>query len=318
MVFDYKICVCIHEIKGNLYEYQHIRSGNRVESIYLGPVGGKQPWIKGEIGDIKPSYGPRTKKIHEPPLKIDKVTLQQLKDANTQDRKKVVQDIIKVKPIEIPDNKVITYFNGAGEIVDQEYRDENGSVYKLPNIAPIKQREKIYTKASMDHPAKMFTPLAQRIIQDYSEPGDTILDPMGGIGTTAIEASRLGRNGIINEYEKRFVNEAKKNMILLERSGQKIGDVKIIYGDARNIKINKKVDLIITSPPFADILAGGKNDNINKYKHGSAGKYYSTNKTNIGTMKGDEFKTETQKVYSECYKNLKKDGKMIVHQYLRR
>ncbi|GAF97374.1 unnamed protein product, partial [marine sediment metagenome] len=145
---------------------------------------------------------------------------------------------------------------------------------------------------SMAHPAKMYTPLAQRIIQDYSKPGDTILDPMGGIGTTAIEASRLGRNGIINEYEKRFVNEAKKNMILLERSGQKIGDVKIIYGDARNIKINKKVDLVITSPPFADILAGGKNDNIDEYKHGSAGKYYSTDKTNIGTMKGDEFKTE--------------------------
>jgi len=213
--------VCIHEINGNLYNYQHVRTGHIVDSIYLGPVSGKRPWIKQKPGEIQSGYGHGIKKIHEPPLIVDKVTLHELKDAGIQERKKMVQDISKVKPIRMPDNAIETYFNGAGEVVGQTYKDECGRVYELPSVASVKQREKIYTKASMQHPAKMYAPLVQRIIQDYSKPGDAILDPMGGIGTTAIESSRLGRNGIINEYEKRFVNEAKKNAILLEKSCQK-------------------------------------------------------------------------------------------------
>jgi len=312
--------MCIHEIKGNLYNYQHVREGKKVKSIYMGPVSGNKPWIKQEPGEMRSGYssGGTSKKVHEPPLKVDKVTLQELKEADIKERQKMVNDISKVKPVKMPDDSVETYFNGSGEIVGKTYTDEDGRVYDLPSVAPVKQRERIYTKASMRHPAKMYTPLVQRIIQDYSEPGDTILDPMGGIGTTGIEASRLGRNAIVNEYEKRFVNEAKKNKILLEKSGQKIGDDKIIHGDARELKVNKKADLVITSPPFADVVApSGEHFHNEKYKDTGL---YDTKATktkeyqkSIGGMKGEEFNEETKKVYSECHRVLKPKGNMVVH-----
>jgi predicted methyltransferase len=308
--------MCIHTIKGNLYNYQHVREGKQVHSIYLGPVSGSGSWIKNPIGQVSEGYG-SFKKVHEPPIKVDKVTLQQLKDADKETRKKMIQDIAKVKQLGMPKGDITSYFNGAGEIVNQSYTTD-GITYKLPNISPIKQREKIYTKRSMAHPAKMFTPLAQKLIQDYSKPGDTILDPMGGIGTTGIEASRLGRNAILVDYERRFVREAKNNVSLLKKAGQMLGDVKVLHGDARNLGRIKGVDVVVTSPPFADVQPFHdkkfKIDGKEVGKMGS-GESYSLKKDNknIGMLKGEKYLLNVKKVYNECYKTLKPNGKLIVH-----
>lgn len=45
-----------------------------------------------------------------------------------------------------------------------------------------------------DHPAVMPMTLAHRCIQITSRPGDTVLDPYAGSGTTLIAAQELGRN----------------------------------------------------------------------------------------------------------------------------
>jgi DNA modification methylase len=206
--------------------------------------------------------------------------------------------------------------------------------------------------------------LAQGIIQDYTKPGDTVLDPMAGIGTTGIEASRLGRNAVLNEYEPRFVNETKKNIKLLKKSGQMKGKIIVMKGDARKLtqirrgrcdvvvtsppfedtepfhdkkfKINgksvgkggsgesysPKVDAVITSPLFEDNLDLKKNKAYKNPKWKNVGIYssppkdYTLNKKDvhqIGNLKGEQFQTATQQVYSECYKSLKPGGKMIVH-----
>lgn len=44
------------------------------------------------------------------------------------------------------------------------------------------------------HPATMLPQLANWAIRAYSEPGEVVLDPMMGAGTTAVEAERLKRN----------------------------------------------------------------------------------------------------------------------------
>lgn len=308
--------MCIHVIKGNLYAYKHIRSSNKVHSIYLGPVSGSGSWTKGSYGDTESGYGQGQKGIHETPIKVSEETIQRLKDSNLSERKQIVQDISKTKEIKVVGSNVTTYFNGVGEIIDQNWKDEEGTTFKLPSVSSPQQREKIYTRKSMEHPAKMYVPLAQKLVQEYSEPGDTVLDPMAGIGTTGIEASRFGRNAILVDYEKRFVNESKKNSELLEESGQKIGDIKVLHGDARNLGNIKNVDVVITSPPFANVLAGSSKDDTTKFKHGSAGKDYTTNHNDekqIGNLKGERFYQETIKVYKECHKVLKSDGKLIVH-----
>jgi len=42
--------------------------------------------------------------------------------------------------------------------------------------------------------AKFIPQIPRRVIERYSEPGDTVLDPFMGCGTTLVEAARLGRH----------------------------------------------------------------------------------------------------------------------------
>lgn len=54
------------------------------------------------------------------------------------------------------------------------------------------------------HFATMPPELAERCIKAGSKPGDTVLDPFGGAGTTGLVADRLGRNAILIELNPEY------------------------------------------------------------------------------------------------------------------
>ncbi len=81
------------------------------------------------------------------------------------------------------------------------------SVWDFGAVHP--QSERSYYLCN-DHPAKMRLSLARAILQIYGE--SPVLDPMAGIGTTLVEAMLLGMNAIGVEYEKKFVDQANKNI----------------------------------------------------------------------------------------------------------
>lgn len=59
------------------------------------------------------------------------------------------------------------------------------------------------------HPATFPRELARRCILLGSRPGDTVLDPFGGSGTTGIAAIETGRNPILIEINPNYVDIAK-------------------------------------------------------------------------------------------------------------
>ena len=63
------------------------------------------------------------------------------------------------------------------------------------------------------HFATMPPELAERCIKASSKPGDTILDPFGGAGTTGLVADRLARNAILCELNPEYVNIARERII---------------------------------------------------------------------------------------------------------
>jgi modification methylase len=55
------------------------------------------------------------------------------------------------------------------------------------------QRRGRFVAGSGAHPARMSPDLAAALICDYTRPGDWVLDPLAGVGTTLVEAIHAGR-----------------------------------------------------------------------------------------------------------------------------
>lgn len=63
-----------------------------------------------------------------------------------------------------------------------------------------------------EHPAPYPAELAARLIRMFSFVGDTILDPFAGTGSTAVAASRWGRDSVSIELEPEYVDIAERRL----------------------------------------------------------------------------------------------------------
>jgi SAM-dependent methyltransferase len=117
------------------------------------------------------------------------------------------------------------------------------------------QRRGRYVPETAGHPAKMLPDLAVHAIGAYTVPGDLIVDPMCGSGTTLIEAVRSGRNSIGVDVETRFTTLAQANLALAATHGATAWG-QVITGDARDLvslvpdSAHGTVSLVLTSPPY--------------------------------------------------------------------
>jgi len=126
-----------------------------------------------------------------------------------------------------------------------------------------KERKRFFKAASFAHPAKMHLQLQIYLIEHYTKPGDTILDPMAGSGTILI-ATTIGRNIICVELEDKFVKMQQGNWQKIKSLGPMLGytlgEATILQGDARNLN-GLLADNIVFSPPYAQISGDtGKTD----------------------------------------------------------
>lgn len=120
---------------------------------------------------------------------------------------------------------------------------------------------------SIGHPAKMANGLLEKVFKFLMSEGvlkfgDTILDPMGGIGSTAIGWLMIhpSNKAITVELEPKFVEFQMKNKALLEARFQRKVNWTIIQGDARKLSsILLEHGLVgVTSPPYIT-QSGGTN-----------------------------------------------------------
>jgi len=117
------------------------------------------------------------------------------------------------------------------------------------------QRRGRYVEDTSRHPAKMLPDLAAHAIKAYTAPGDLVMDPMCGSGTTLVEAVRLGRDGIGVDIEPKFTALAQANLALAATHGFTAWG-QVACGDARDVAAllpassHGKVSLVVTSPPY--------------------------------------------------------------------
>ncbi|MDD2745106.1 MAG: DNA methyltransferase [Candidatus Gracilibacteria bacterium] len=132
--------------------------------------------------------------------------------------------------------------------------------------------------------------VVRNLINSYSKEGDTLVDPMIGGGTTAIECKLLNRNLIsfdINPDSVRITNE------MLDFTFDSKSEIQITNADAR-IAMKEiesdSIDFVLHHPPYADII---------KYSDGNI----PGDLSNIHDI--DAFCDEMEVIAGECYRILK-------------
>ncbi|GIJ35028.1 TRM11 family SAM-dependent methyltransferase [Micromonospora sediminimaris] len=135
------------------------------------------------------------------------------------------------------------------------------SVWLLGQRPVAAQRRGKYVPGSAAHPQRMWPDLATAAIIRYSQPGDLVLDPLAGVGTTLIEAVAAGRDTIGVDYEPDWVRLAQANLHRANRAGG-TGQGMVLAGDATALSdvlpsaLRGRVALVVTSPPHGRPLQG--------------------------------------------------------------
>ncbi|WP_245266983.1 TRM11 family SAM-dependent methyltransferase [Saccharomonospora piscinae] len=135
------------------------------------------------------------------------------------------------------------------------------TVWPTAQQAPRTQRGNRYVPEGTAHPAKMLPAIARHAVDTFTAPGDLVLDPMCGVGTTLIEAVRKGRDALGIEYESRWAEVTDANLALAA-SDDATGRGEVHVGDARHVlpalaeRYAGRVGLLVTSPPYGSSVHG--------------------------------------------------------------
>jgi modification methylase len=180
------------------------------------------------------------------------------------------------------------------------------------------QRSDRYLAECAEHPAKMLPSLARRIVEEYSKPGDLVVDPMCGIGTTLTEAAATWRRAIGIESEHRWAALADMNLHHVLLDDQRLL-AWVRTGDARALPqllgdVAGAVDLICTSPPYACDTG-----NLDKSRWGAGGglcptttRNYSPSRANLGHARGTAYELAMAEIYAGCFEVLRPGGLLVV------
>lgn len=122
---------------------------------------------------------------------------------------------LQYKPVPVTEY-VLVYRKKSEHLIDWHIRkhpdqqlvkeSKIGDGYETTNVWRITPAH------SKEHPAIFPLELAEKVIQYYSFKNDVVLDPFGGLGTTAKAAIKLNRRFAIFEREIKYINYIKKNL----------------------------------------------------------------------------------------------------------
>ncbi len=131
--------------------------------------------------------------------------------------------------------------------------------------------------------------LVERFLQEYTQPGDTVLDPFAGYGTTLIVAERLGRIPFGVELNEEKVSYARSKLARPER---------LILGDARSLAAIDlpPIDFSMTSPPY--MAMGDLDDPLAAYR--AKGKGYAA------------YLQGMRSIYGQLRKHMKPAGTVVL------
>ena len=185
-------------------------------------------------------------------------------------------------------------------------------------------------KGVLVHPAKFPETMAQEFIEFFTKPGEIVLDPMAGTGSTLVAALRAGRNSYGIELNPKYA-EIALQAVVEERAclGKPVEGLmsNVITGDASqapNFGL-PTIDYVLTSPPYWDMLrAKGAGTQKKRRLSSELDVFYSDDPNDLGNLHDyEEFLVKLVAIYqglkpllrNKAYltiivKNIKKGGRI--------
>ena len=185
-------------------------------------------------------------------------------------------------------------------LTGREWAHASKSVQGYPDIRSDKQRS---------HGAAFPISLATQQISVYTKPGEVVLDPFVGVGTTLDACATLGRRGIGIDLNERYVDLARADL-----GGSP--DQELIHGDALHLARYVKegsIDFVLTSPPYGALLKNVKGAFAYKWKeHSKIASIrnplpYSEDPRDLGNLSYPDYLEAVGRVMIECYRAMR-DG----------
>ncbi|MFX1515262.1 MAG: DNA methyltransferase [Promethearchaeota archaeon] len=176
------------------------------------------------------------------------------------------------------------------------------------------------------HPAKFPETMIRQFITFFTKPGDLVLDPFLGTGSTLVAAKQSNRNGVGIELSPEYAEISEHR---IEKIGNPVypplyqtndpSSWRILCGDSRNLleywqEFNiSPVDFCITSPPYWSQLERNTIRQRKRKELGLDTKYSNNNPKDLGNLKDYQtFINEQQKIFGEVYKVLRPKGYMVI------
>ena len=108
------------------------------------------------------------------------------------------------------------------------------------------------------HPTQKPEALLHRILVGTTNPGDVIVDPFFGTGTTGAVAKRLGRHYIGIEREASYVDAARKRLAATKRHSKSVLEVTRSKRDAPRIPFGQLVERRLLEPGEVLVSTNGR------------------------------------------------------------
>ncbi len=160
-------------------------------------------------------------------------------------------------------------------------------------------REMFWPEEVFNHPAKYNCNLLLAVVEYLTSPGDTILDPMSGTGTTML-AGLYGRRVVLIEIEEGYHN---LQQVLYGRLQIAEPDIQVImlHGDCRKFLPLPGIDCIIFSPPYSDMIKVKVMSSIMLEKGSGLRRVvdYSKDPWNVGNLNYFMYMQVMEKVYQK-------------------
>jgi site-specific DNA-methyltransferase (adenine-specific) len=168
-------------------------------------------------------------------------------------------------------------------VTKEEWKEFTKTVWHIANVS------------DSNHPAVFPSEIPRRLIKLFTFWGETVLDPFGGVGTTALAALELERQAICVDQNAEYVKLARSAIASRFNGSAKLA--RFWTGDSRKLKKveDNSIGLVVTSPPY-----------WNKADYGGNG-------SNLGSISGyKDFYRSIRPVFEECFRSLMPGRKVCV------